>query len=295
MGGYGFHRKGNDLKIYTPRMPPEVYRVIYDQVHAALRSRFLVVASPIETPAKRDYGDLDVFVCWDNTGCFDKCRDLPEIRKTLVGAELDKIKSLVGATHTLVERKHNSTVQLAVPWPHNVKSHHHPDLGPPLAQIDLHIYRSMNELEWELFKCVHGDLFWFFHTMIRPFGLTLGADGLQLRISELEDQTKDHSILLSKEPAQILAFLGFQSAEEVWERTFQSCDELFEYASRCRFFHDFDDNNISDADRKRMKCKRNYELFICLYIGLNELDANGAQPARYLGYGLKTSCLDVEN
>ena len=265
MGGYGFRRKGNDLGIHTPRMPPEIYSIVYKQVHRAIRERFLVVASPIETPAKVDYGDLDVFVCWDKTGRFDGCDDTPEIRKLLVGEELEKIKSLVGATHILIERKHNATIQLAVPWPNtNVSiSHHDNDLGPPMAQIDLHICLTLPKLEWELFQCVHGDLFWFFHTMIRPFGLTLGVDGLQLRISEIEHQTKDHEILLSREPARILKFLGMLPVGKEWEEPFQTCNELFEYASKCRFFHDFSTENISDADRRRMKCKHNSHFQYC--------------------------------
>ena len=247
------------MKVYTPRMPPNVYKAIHEQVHTGLRQRFLVVASPIGTPAKNDHGDLDVFVCWDNTGRFDKCYDLPQIRKALVGTELDKLTSLVGATHSLIERKHNATVQLAVPWPDAASSYYDTSLGHPLAQIDLHICLSFEELQWELFECVHGDLFWMFHTMIRPFGLTLGVDGLQLRVAEIEDQTNDHLILLSKDSTQILVFLGFQPAGKNWEEAFASCDELFEYASRCRFFHDFGKDNISEADQRRMKCKQNNE------------------------------------
>ncbi|RYO75207.1 hypothetical protein DL762_010136 [Monosporascus cannonballus] len=81
MGGFGFRREGNDLNLHTPRMPPHVYRHIREKVHTALRQRFPVVASPIESPGKIDYGDVDVFVCWDTMGRFNECHSVQAIRK----------------------------------------------------------------------------------------------------------------------------------------------------------------------------------------------------------------------
>lgn len=258
MGGFGFRRKGNDLNLFTPRMPPHIYQFIRDEVHKALRQRFLLVASPIENPAKKDYGDVDVLVCWDTAGKLNDYDNAQELRKSLSTEDLDGLILLTGASHILIERKHNSTVQLAIPWPESFPTSTTDETQHPLAQIDLHICLSLEDFEWQLFQYSHGDIFWFFHTMVRPFGLTLGVDGLQLRIEEIEDETNDHEILLSKEPSKILEFLGLRSEGPKWEKPFESCDALFEYASTCRFFCNFGDENISDADSKRMKCKCDY-------------------------------------
>lgn len=255
MGGFGFRRKGNDLKLFTPRMPPDVYRFIREKVHTALRQRFLIVASPIENPAKNDYGDVDVLVCWDTTGRLNEYNNAQELRKSLSAGDLDSLMLLTEASHILIERKHNSTVQLAIPWSESFPVSIAKGVPHPLAQIDLHICLSLEDFEWQLFQFSHGDIFWFLHTMVRPFGLTLGVDGLQLRIEEIEDETNDHEILLSREPSKVLEFLGLRSEGQEWDRPFESCDALFEYASTCRFFCNFGDDNISDADHKRMKCK----------------------------------------
>lgn len=60
MGGQAFSKGLNAL--YTPRMPPAVYRYVRDRCHALLRTLFVVVATPIEGPGKSDYGDIDIFV-----------------------------------------------------------------------------------------------------------------------------------------------------------------------------------------------------------------------------------------
>ncbi|RYP53307.1 hypothetical protein DL768_001664 [Monosporascus sp. mg162] len=204
MGGFGFRRNGNDLNLDTPRMPPHVYRRNRENVHAALRQRFLVVASPIESPGKIDYGDVDVFVCWDTVGRFDECDSVQATRKRLDATELENIRLL----------------------------------------------------------CAHGDIFWFMHTMLRPFGLTLGVAGLQLRIEEIEDETDNHEIFLSNRPSEVLKFLGLRPEGIEWERPFQSHDGLFDYASTCRFFHDFGDENLSEADRKCMRSRRVYRAWV---------------------------------
>ncbi|RYP23374.1 hypothetical protein DL767_008828 [Monosporascus sp. MG133] len=262
MGGFGFRRKGNDLNLDTPRMPPHVYRHIREKVHAALRQRFLVVASPIESPGKIDYGDVDVFVCWDTVGRFGECDSVQAIRKCLDATELENIRLLVGAAHALVERKQNVTAQLAIPWPETAGMETTEESRPRLAQIDFHICCSLQDLEWQIFQCAHGDIFWFMHTMLRPFGLTLGVAGLQLRIAEIEDETNNHEIFLSNQSSEILKFLGLRPEGIEWERPFQSNDGLFDYASTCRFFHDFGDENLSEADRKRMRSRKVYRTWV---------------------------------
>lgn len=55
MGGLAF-ASGPD-PIVTPRMKPHVYRAVRDQCQEKLRDLFVVVAAPIEGPAKSSFGD----------------------------------------------------------------------------------------------------------------------------------------------------------------------------------------------------------------------------------------------
>lgn len=100
MGGIAFSLK-DPRGLNTPRMPPEVYRVVRDKCHALLRQRFLAVASPIEAPAKLDYGDVDIFVAWDTE------EDPP--------ADFADICDLLGTTHARVKELVMCDAQFAVP------------------------------------------------------------------------------------------------------------------------------------------------------------------------------------
>lgn len=57
MGGSAFNRT-----FYTPRMPPEVYIRVRDNVNLVLKEFFVKSDSPIEAPSKTDHGDIDVIV-----------------------------------------------------------------------------------------------------------------------------------------------------------------------------------------------------------------------------------------
>lgn len=100
MGGIAFSLK-DTRGLHTPRMPRTVYRFIRDICHAALRQRFMAVASPIEAPAKQDYGDVDIFVAWDVIG-------------TPLG-NYEDISSLLGTTYTRAEELVMCEAQFAVP------------------------------------------------------------------------------------------------------------------------------------------------------------------------------------
>ncbi|EEY20163.1 predicted protein [Verticillium alfalfae VaMs.102] len=60
MGGSAFASGENPL--YTPRMPSHVYELVKSRCKSALRDLYIYVASPIDGPAKRDYGDVDVLM-----------------------------------------------------------------------------------------------------------------------------------------------------------------------------------------------------------------------------------------
>jgi hypothetical protein len=100
MGGIAFSLKDH-RGLHTPRMRPAVYRHVRDACHAALRKRFLAVATPIEAPCKEDYGDVDVFVAWD-------------IEQSPVD-DFEDIRYLLGAPYLRTEDLVNCDAQFAVP------------------------------------------------------------------------------------------------------------------------------------------------------------------------------------
>lgn len=55
MGGLAF-ASGPD-PVFTPRMSPNVYRAVRDRCQERLREVFVIVATPIEGPAKTSFGD----------------------------------------------------------------------------------------------------------------------------------------------------------------------------------------------------------------------------------------------
>jgi len=76
-------------------MPHHVYRQVRDMCHSALREVFVYVATPIEGPAKKDHGDVDILVCLERRLVFPstpddqtpmKPRDLMTIIQDKLGA-----------------------------------------------------------------------------------------------------------------------------------------------------------------------------------------------------------------
>jgi hypothetical protein len=95
-------------------MSPAVYKEVRDRCHAALRKLFLCVASPIEGPAKKDYGDVDILVALEKRMVFPPT---PADQTKLEGSEiLALIQEALGAEHMIME-KGNCSANLAIPWP----------------------------------------------------------------------------------------------------------------------------------------------------------------------------------
>ncbi|KAK6219350.1 hypothetical protein LQW54_002338 [Pestalotiopsis sp. IQ-011] len=237
MGGNSFSTRDQRC-LHTPRMPPNVYHRVRDDCHTALRQRFLAVASPIEAPAKKDFGDVDIFVAWDTEQ--DSSVDFESIGK------------LIGAPHSRLEGLLNPDAQYAVPWPENLDDPSDvPSSEPPrFCQIDLHICKTIEDFHWKLWYYSHGDLMPMTRNILWSYDLVINKRGLFLRIPELKNGAK--KVFVTKEPSQVLCILGYDPMTPVYQQSFESVDDLFEHTSKSRLFRGFYGTELTDQDGQSM-------------------------------------------
>ncbi|KAI0418542.1 hypothetical protein F5X98DRAFT_373690 [Xylaria grammica] len=247
MGGLAFASGPNP--VFTPRMRPEVYYAVRDRCQEKLRELFVAVATPIEGPAKTDFGDIDLFVAWSRHDVFPPLEsvpfgDSPESPQEAISRALGAIQWKSDNSHTMT---------MAIPWPgdfpfggteaqiteQNIDEDERSakDPKPTGIQVDIHICKTLDYLQWMLFKQAHGDLWNLLGSTIRPFGLTIDEEALYVRIPEIEEINRTEAkVLLSKEPEKILHFLGLKYDDKQWEEPFASNEDIYEYASTCRLF-----------------------------------------------------------
>lgn len=253
MGGSVFAHEPNPLD--TPRMPPSVFHAMSQRCKEKLRHLFLCVACPIEAPGKTNFGDIDIFVAWPTS---PSQADMPELEHNR-----DTIQKSLGAQHV---KTNGNIAHYAVPWPEdlagNPKTH---------IQVDVTVTKSPEEMQWLLFKHAHGDLWSLLGSIIRPYGLTVDDQSLSIRIPEVEKENRKLArVPLTTEPAEVLRFLGLPD-ETFWEEPFPSIDAMFEYAAQCRMFRvraakEEEDDDIKSDDRRRMKTRPVYNLWLTSYV-----------------------------
>ncbi|KXJ91900.1 hypothetical protein Micbo1qcDRAFT_224011 [Microdochium bolleyi] len=265
MGGSIFSKGSKPL--YTPRMPPQVYEHVRNHCHARLRGLFVAVATPLEGPAKPDFGDVDISLAWPRAELFPT-RAALQTRARFPGSLLEAAAAAVGAVRTQGVNGSSSEIHAAVAWPEE-----YAPLIPPLStvaeegmsaaattaeklpparqaeayiQVDLHIFPDIQTLQWQLFKHAHGDLWGILGSTIRPYGLTADEVGLYLRIPEIEKlDHKRAKVFLTSEPGEVLSFLGMKGGgcyedapksprdegdaeEDVWATRFTEKKDFFD-------------------------------------------------------------------
>ncbi|KAI0432825.1 hypothetical protein F5Y09DRAFT_128172 [Xylaria sp. FL1042] len=252
MGGLAFASGPNP--VFTPRMSPDVYRAVRDRCQEVLRKLFVVVATPIEGPAKTSFGDIDLFVAWNRHDIF------PSLKPAPFGTSPESRKEAIyRALGAFCHKSENpQTLTMAIRWPKDLPS---PDAEPKIGliaakgdksrtekkreeddilvgiQVDVHVCETLDYLLWMLFKHAHGDLWNLLGSTIRPFGLTIDEVGLYIRIPEIEAfDKKVAKVLLSTDPEEILHFLGLRFDDKQWEEPFASEIDIYEYAATCRLF-----------------------------------------------------------
>lgn len=97
---------------YTPRMPRSVYQRVLSDCHAALRELFVCVATPIEGPGKKDFGDIDILVALERRVVFPSSQvdSVPRTPHELIAV----VQRTLHAKHAIVR---GSSANLAIPWP----------------------------------------------------------------------------------------------------------------------------------------------------------------------------------
>ncbi|KAI8224833.1 hypothetical protein K4K54_004992 [Colletotrichum sp. SAR 10_86] len=229
MGGSVF--TAGDKPLNPPRMPPEVYERVKAECHAALRKIYLCVASPIEGPAKKDYGDIDILVALERSIVLGESHsDYPPFGKDGKKDACKAIQEAIGAPFLKVEKQ---TDHYAVRWSDTGTLAEGEDTSTSsperYCQIDIAICDNLEQVHWKLFKHAHGDLWSILGTIIRPYGLTVDEESLWVRIVEMEKFDKKRArVLLTQDPYEILSFLGLAADSHIWESTFESLGDMYD-------------------------------------------------------------------
>ncbi|KAK5625011.1 hypothetical protein RRF57_000727 [Xylaria bambusicola] len=258
MGGLAFSSGPN--AIFTPRMRPEVYRVVRDRCQAKLRELFMAVATPIEGPAKATFGDVDLIVAYDKYRISPLSK--PASSSISIEAQKEAVYRALGAIRCKSEN--SNTMNMAIPWPKDIPCEEmRPDSNEPVCiQVDTHFCKSLDHFHWMLFRHAHGVMWNIIGSTIRPFGLTVDEVGLHIRIPELEEVDKKKArVLLTTKPEEVLNFLGLKFDDKQWEEPFASDQDLCEYVATCRLFRvkrkatsaSSDDNNTVDLGNPEIK------------------------------------------
>ncbi len=226
-------------------MPFAIYEAVKSRCHEILEQFYIYVATPIEAPGKKDYGDVDFLVACPTPSC-----NGANIAVTLGKA--------LGTEHS-ISGKGSNTISFALPWPQQVDGvtmasdqGTENDNADSFVQVDVNVCDGEEEWQWMLFHHAHGDLWNILGSTIRKLGLTVNNVGLYLRIEEIElIDRKKSMVLLTTKPSEVLSFLALDEAQ--WWHQFESIQAMYEYAASCRYFWADEQFKEIDEDKKALK------------------------------------------
>ena len=158
--------------------------------------------------------------------------------KTLpVYAQTEAIATLLNAVRSIIPPVGAEVAaNLAIPWPKDAEEEEEGG-EEKYIQVDVRVCESLKVYNWMLFKHAHGDLWNLLGSMIRPYGLTVNDNGMYIRIPEVEQTNKNRAkVFLTSEPDAVLDFLGLPK-EGFFDGPFDSIEDLYEYASKCRLMY----------------------------------------------------------
>jgi hypothetical protein len=209
-------------------MPPTTYHHVLQKTISLLQNHYENVDSPIDAPQKSSHGDIDILCCQPRSDTFDPA-------KISTREVTENIAKILGAKAWIVGGKDQS-MNFAIPWPAEEELEHDGAQEKRFIQIDVHVFRDLEEYKWTLFHHAHSDLWNILGSTIRPYGLTANNIGLYLRIPSIELLDRKKSmVFLTSDPNEVLKFLGLD--EEKWWTQFKDHGELMEYAAGNRCFH----------------------------------------------------------
>jgi hypothetical protein len=209
------------------------YIQIRDKYINILQDLFVDVTCPEPSPEKSQHGDVDIYVCNPKQKL-----DSETVKKAISATERTRFCAF-------------GTTSYAVPVQDREGKH---------AQVDVHICKD-GYLDWDLWMSGYGDLVQILGVLNRGIGLTMNDKGLNVRVEELESTNKKASmILLSKEPQEVMEFLGLDA--EKWKRGFTTQDETFAWCSTGQYYNRFVMKNENADDRARYQKRPMFKRFI---------------------------------
>lgn len=250
-------------------MPPAIYEKVLAQVQAKLRTVYARAETPIEAPGKTDHGDVDVIVVAEEGSAEPSHGSVAE---------------LLGAVDWFQVPK-SSTTHYAVPWPEDGDDDDIQERRR-FVQVDVNQGVTVEDFQHTLFMHAHGDIGVILGAMLRRFGFVSTPSGFFIRIEELESWNKNYArVKLSSDPDSILEYLGLDV--DRYKRKFDSWDELFSYASKCRF-HDpkygekYDDQEVNEKfevkahDRSKAHKRPMFRYWLEEYLPQHRKDTAGS-------------------
>ncbi|KAF2212120.1 hypothetical protein CERZMDRAFT_59593 [Cercospora zeae-maydis SCOH1-5] len=199
----------------TPRMTPQTYERLKN-IYLERLAKFFPrcrVAQLREAPGKADYGDIDFIIA------------------TKEPLDAVQFANTLGAAGFL---SYGGLYMLAVP-PSPVLSE------SEYAQIDIDLIDPAF-FDWHTFYSSYGDLSGLLGQILHNLGFTVSDKGVFLRLRELDDAKaselhlrvtdKQGLLFLSKDPNQVMQFLGLDTAR--YHSGFDSVDDFYAWLARCR-------------------------------------------------------------
>jgi hypothetical protein len=174
-------------------MSPDLYLKVRQQTTVVLRSLFNHVVVPTELPSKRDYGDIDFLV------------SAPLLASSTVPLDWPTMVTRTKlAFHTPYGRRGHlnpSVIYCAIPAPGTDNDH--------WVQVDFQICERAEMFDWMRFQLNYASALKLIGSMIKPLGMNINPEGLQLRVEEMEKTDMPGSmVFLTKEPKDVLKIVG---------------------------------------------------------------------------------------
>lgn len=221
---------GNAFKmLHCPRIPNEVYAKVKIITTNALQEVFKHVAVPIETPGKADYGDIDFLVSaplGDSSDLSLTAFPFPPV--------IEAIKYALNTPHGRRGVLTPDCMYFAIPMPAPSSSSGHQDSKDgdgdsndepqSWVQVDVRVCFKPSRFSWMMFELSYASQSRVLGSMVKPFGLTLDPEGLQVRIQEIEGSDWAGSMVWVTRDAWLVCRIlglgrrvvdgGFESREE---------------------------------------------------------------------------------
>ena len=207
------------------RLPADEYRQLEAELVKKLGTLYPVLAPLPYYHRKPDFGDMDVIV------------QKPKAERRVFEAFLSSIGS---------ERVVYNSDNVSFVWQD--------------FQIDL-IHVAPEHFQTALFYFAYNDLNNLVGRIAHKLGLKFGWDGLIYQI-RTESGHRAEEIVLSRDPAEIYAFLGYDYHR--WQQGFDTLEDIFAYVVSSPWFNAeiYDDENLNHINRTRNRKRKTYATFL---------------------------------